>query len=124
MKENGRIYALCLGLVVLAIVAVSYLVLRQPADKPTTPADKTVVTAEDGRKHLCALALMSKEWTGDFDKMLEFRRIRVLVPPSRTLSGRAARSLKLKYGTSPGTILRSRASWRADWPNAIRASNR
>ena len=85
MKENGRIYALCLGLVVLAIVAVSYLVIRQPADKPTTPADKTVVTAEDGRKQLRALALMSKEWTGDFDKMLEFRRIRVLVPPSRTL---------------------------------------
>jgi membrane-bound lytic murein transglycosylase MltF len=82
MKEKGR-YILYLGLAVLAIAAVSYLALRQPEDKPVA-VDKPTA-AEDGRKQLRGLALMSKEWTGDFDKMLELRRIRVLVPPSRTL---------------------------------------
>jgi len=78
MKEKGHIYAMYLGLAVLVIVTVSYLALRQPTDKPAAPA-------EDGRKQLRGLALTSKEWTGDFDKMLEYRRIRVFVPPSRTL---------------------------------------
>jgi membrane-bound lytic murein transglycosylase MltF len=78
MKEKGHIYAMYLGLAVLVIVALSYLALRQPADKPAAPA-------EDGRKQLRGLALTSKEWMGDFDKMLEYRRIRVLVPHSRTL---------------------------------------
>ena len=67
-----------MGLAVLVIVALSYLALRQPADKPAAPA-------EDGRKQLRGLSVTSPEWTGDFDKMLEYRRIRVLVPHSRTL---------------------------------------
>ena len=67
-----------LGLAVLVIVTVSCLAPIQPTDKPAAPA-------EDGRKQLRGLDLTSKEWTGDFDKMLEYRRIRVFVPPSRTL---------------------------------------
>ena len=78
MKEKGHIYTLYLGLAVLVIVTVSCLAPIQPTDKPAAPA-------EDGRKQLRGLALTSKEWTGDFDKMLEYRRIRVFVPPSRTL---------------------------------------
>ena len=31
------------------------------------------------------LAIANKPWTGDLDKMIEIRRIRVLVPFSRTL---------------------------------------
>jgi len=42
MKEKGHIYTLYLGLAVLVIVAMSYLALRQPTDKPAAPA-------EDGR---------------------------------------------------------------------------
>ena len=67
-----------LGLAVLVIVTVSCLAPIQPTDKPAAPA-------EDGRKQLRGLDLTSKEWTGDFDKMLEYRRMRVFVPPSRTL---------------------------------------
>ncbi|MFH1079636.1 MAG: transglycosylase SLT domain-containing protein [Pseudomonadota bacterium] len=78
MKEKGHIYALFVGLVVLVIIAVSYLALRQPKETRSAPA-------EDSRTQLRGLALISKEWTGDFDKMLEYRRIRVLVPHSRTL---------------------------------------
>jgi hypothetical protein len=78
VMKKKHIYALYLGLAVLAIVAVSYLALRQPTDKPAAPV-------EDGRKQLRGLTLTAKEWTGDFDKMLEYRRIRVLVPHSRTL---------------------------------------
>jgi membrane-bound lytic murein transglycosylase MltF len=78
MKEKGHIYALYLGLAVLVIVTVSYLALRQPTDKAAAPAG-------DGRNQLRGLVLTSPEWTGDFDKMLEYRRIRVLVPHSRTL---------------------------------------
>ena len=78
MKEKGHIYAMYLGLAVLVIVTVSCLAPIQPTDKPAAPA-------EDGRKQLRGLDLTSKEWTGDFDKMLEYRRIRVFVPPSRTL---------------------------------------
>lgn len=83
-----------LGLAVLVIVTVSCMAPRQPTDKPADkitdkatdkPTDKPVAPAEHGRKQLRGLALASDEWTGDFDKMLEHRRIRVLVPPSRTL---------------------------------------
>jgi membrane-bound lytic murein transglycosylase MltF len=78
MKEKGHIYALYLGLAVLVIVTVSCLAPIQPTDKPAAPA-------EDGSIQLRGLVLTSTEWTGDFDKMLENRRIRILVPPSRTL---------------------------------------
>ena len=64
-----------LGLAVLVIGAVSYLAFRQLTNKAAAPV-------EDGRH---GLVLTSKEWTGDFDKMLAYRRIRVLVPNSRTL---------------------------------------
>ncbi len=78
MKEKKHRHAMYLGLAVLVIVAVSYPAFAQPADKPASPA-------EDGRKQLRGLILTSPEWTGDFDAMLEYRRIRVLVPHSRTL---------------------------------------
>jgi membrane-bound lytic murein transglycosylase MltF len=78
MKEKNHIYVMYLGLAVLVIVAVSYPAFAQSADKPASPA-------EDGRKQLRGLILTSPEWTGDFDAMLEHRRIRVLVPHSRTL---------------------------------------
>jgi len=60
------------------IIALLYLALRQPVERPAAPV-------EEGRKQLRGLDIYSKEWTGDFDKMLEYRRIRVLVPHSRTL---------------------------------------
>jgi membrane-bound lytic murein transglycosylase MltF len=75
MKAKGHVYGLYLGLAVLVIGAVSYLAFRQLTSKPAAPV-------EDGRH---GLVLTSKEWTGDFDKMLAYRRIRVLVPHSRTL---------------------------------------
>ena len=78
MKEKKHRHAMYLELAVLVIVAVSYPAFAQPADKPASPA-------EDGRKQLRGLILTSPEWTGDFDAMLEYRRIRVLVPHSRTL---------------------------------------
>ena len=78
MKRKGYIYALYLGLAVLMIIALLYLALRQPVERPAAPV-------EEGRKQLRGLDIYSKEWTGDFDKMLEYRRIRVLVPHSRTL---------------------------------------
>jgi membrane-bound lytic murein transglycosylase MltF len=78
LKDKGIIYALYLMVAVLVIFAVSYLVLKQPAEKPAAPTD-------DSRTQMRSLALYSKEWMGDFDKMLEYRRIRVLVPHSRTL---------------------------------------
>ncbi len=84
MKEKGHIHTLYLGLAVLVIVVVSYLALGQPAEI-SAATHKPAPPAEDGRKQLRGLALMSPEWTGDFDKMLEYRRIRVLVPYNRTL---------------------------------------
>ena len=78
MERKGPIHALFLGLAVLATVAASPLALGQQAGKPATPA-------EEGRKQPRRLDLTKKEWTGDFDKMLERRVVRVLVPYSRTL---------------------------------------
>ena len=77
MKEKKYIYALYLGLAVLVIGSVLYLALRQAAKKPADDGD--------GGKQIRGLALASQKWTGDFDKMLEYRRIRVLLPHSRTL---------------------------------------
>jgi membrane-bound lytic murein transglycosylase MltF/transposase-like protein len=87
VQEKEHIYSLCLGLAILVVVAMSYLTFRQPADKPTAPAGDVQKPAatEDGRKQPRGLILTSKEWTGDFDEMLEYRRIRILVPQSRTL---------------------------------------
>lgn len=78
MKEKKHIYAVSIGLAVAVIAAVSYLASGRFAGKHSAPIG-------DSGKELRGLALTSKEWTGDFDKMLEYRRIRVLLPPGRTL---------------------------------------
>lgn len=78
ISNKKYIYALCLGLSIVIIAAALYLTFRKPSDKPTG-------TPEDGGKQARGLIVKSNEWKGDFDKMLETRRIRVLVPQSRTL---------------------------------------
>jgi len=57
-----------LGLAVLVIVALSYLALRQPADKPAGACRRWP------ENNCAAWPSTSKEWMGDFDKMLEYRR--------------------------------------------------
>src|SRR3954466_2923767 len=54
------------------------LALRASGAAPAAPAPKA---AKEARQ----LSLDNKPWTGDLDKMIEIRRIRVLVPFSRTL---------------------------------------
>ncbi|MGV8059445.1 MAG: transglycosylase SLT domain-containing protein [Smithellaceae bacterium] len=76
MEGKRRFYWLGLGLAGLVIVALLYLVIGKSADKQAIPVEEQKPRT---------LALTSKEWTGDFDKMLEQRRIRVLVPHSRSL---------------------------------------
>lgn len=44
-----------------------------------------LAAAEDNRPQSVSLELLRDAWTGDFDQMLENRRIRILVPYSRTL---------------------------------------
>ena len=78
MERKGHSYRFLLGLAVLAAVAASSSTFGQQAGTPATPT-------EEGRKQLRRLDLTKKEWTGDFDKMLERRMIRVFVPYSRTL---------------------------------------
>ena len=76
MEGKRRFYWLGLVFAVGVIVVLLYLLIGKLADKQTIPAEE---------QQPRTLALASKEWTGDFDKMLENRRIRVLVPHSRTL---------------------------------------
>ena len=76
MEGKRRFYWLGLVFAVGVIVVLLYLLIGKLADKRTIPAEE---------QQPRTLALASKEWTGDFDKMLENRRIRVLVPHSRTL---------------------------------------
>jgi membrane-bound lytic murein transglycosylase MltF len=49
------------------------------------PEGRQTVPGSEGRKEARGLIPKSNVWTGDFDRMLEHRRIRVIVPTSRTL---------------------------------------
>jgi membrane-bound lytic murein transglycosylase MltF/transposase-like protein len=101
-KEKRPINPLYLVLAVLVTGAVLFLTFRQTLNQPEAPTsispqpqteiktdrkplDKPAPPEEDRRRQLRGLAPTSKEWTGDFDQMLAYRRIRVLLPPSRTL---------------------------------------
>lgn len=81
MKQKTYLYALYLVVATLVIAALSYLYLavRQPAVKPEEEEQ-----FDDNRQQR-GLIVTSKKWTGDFDKMLEERRIRFLVPHGHTL---------------------------------------
>jgi membrane-bound lytic murein transglycosylase MltF len=57
--------------------------VAQAADPPAKPSGTP--GAGDASTQARGLVLANKPWTGDFDKMLERRIIRVLVPYSRTL---------------------------------------
>lgn len=78
MKERKHIYAISLILAILATVIASYWALGQKTEVQATsdPKDKNQPRG---------LIVAGQEWTGDFDKMIENRRIRVLIPHSRTL---------------------------------------
>ncbi len=78
MKGRGLICVLCLCLTVLASATESPLTLRQQID------NEAVATGE-GSNQQRGLTFTNQAWTGDFDKMLELRIVRVLVPYSRTL---------------------------------------
>jgi membrane-bound lytic murein transglycosylase MltF len=54
-----------------------------PAAQTTKPAPAATKPSADAQAR--QLSLSMKPWTGDFDKMLERRMVRVLVPYSRTL---------------------------------------
>ncbi|MFA6032991.1 MAG: transporter substrate-binding domain-containing protein [Myxococcota bacterium] len=74
-RQNGGHLTWLAFLVFIAAVPPAF---AQSSDKPALPA-------EDGARQPRGLILNSTEWKGDFDRMLEFRRIRVLVPQSRAL---------------------------------------
>jgi len=90
MNGKKTLYALYLAIIVLVIFAVSYLYcsVQNPPPQPVTVSPTVETITEEEPSPLRGLILKSESWTGDFDKMLETRRIRVLVPPSRPgLSG-------------------------------------
>lgn len=78
MKEKIPVYWLYLVVAVAVIIALLYLIAGKSMGKKPLP-----VVEEQPKPR--TLALTSKDWTGDFDKMLEMRRIRVLTPYSRSL---------------------------------------
>src|SRR5262245_5647926 len=64
------------------------LMLTSVATAQTTPSSGSATTAaprDDTAGKLRQLAIANKPWTGDFDRMLERRIIRVYAPYSRTL---------------------------------------
>ena len=71
------------GMAGLAALAIATLALGQPAGAPPAAA-KSPATAKDATAAR-GLSAANKPWTGDFDKMLERRMIRVDVPYSRSL---------------------------------------
>ncbi|PKN76702.1 MAG: lytic transglycosylase F [Deltaproteobacteria bacterium HGW-Deltaproteobacteria-10] len=75
MERKKYFYWFGLGLAGVLIAVLIYLVTGKWDRKP-------LITEQQQPR---TLALASKEWTGDFDKMLENRRVRVLVPHSRSL---------------------------------------
>ncbi len=78
MKKRWHIYAISLILAVAVTATASYLAFGQKTDSKAKQASKD-------EKQMRSLTYTGQEWTGDFDKMLEMRRIRVLIPHSRTL---------------------------------------
>jgi len=76
-RQDGKPVWLSL-LIIILMVAISSPSYGQSSGKPATPAG-------EGRKQVRSLDFTSKQWSGDFDKMLERRIIRVVVPYSRTL---------------------------------------
>lgn len=95
MKNNKYLFSL-VYFVVLGFVGNLYAATQQPAAKPRQ------------------LSLESKPWQGDFDQMLETRRIRVLVPYSRSLyfvdKGRERGVTATWYATSSSTSTRNTPS--------------
>ena len=95
--RSRRCRSIFRGSVALAIIAVASAALAQdpasapqrPAGSPTPAASRVPATAPPGTptddKPLRELKLANKPWFGDFDKLLERRMIRVLVPYSRSL---------------------------------------
>ncbi len=101
-KKQWYIYASLILLGVFVITLVIYLMLGKPAEEDIVlefpdsksqgeasagpePKGRQTVPDSEGRQQARGLIPKSNEWTGDFDKMLEHRRIRVLIPTSRTL---------------------------------------
>lgn len=71
------------GTVLLTLVVVSHAHAQSgPASEKTAPAGEAARTQA---KNLRQLSIANKPWTGDFDKMLERRIIRVYAPYSRSL---------------------------------------
>ena len=101
-KEKRVFYPLILGLIVL--ISVSFLLMKVkwtvdksrevaiptpqlPTDLPTKmePRERPKEPDRENRRALRSLDHRSYQWTGDFDEMLANRKIRVLLPHSRTL---------------------------------------
>lgn len=78
MKNRKHTYAISLILAIAMTVVASYLAFGQKNASQATPAP-------NDKQKPRSLTLGGQEWTGDFDKMLENRRIRVFIPHSRTL---------------------------------------
>ena len=78
-----RIVVCLMHVAMLLVSAVSALAQPAPATTAASQADKPAPAAED--QHARQLKVSGGAWTGDFDKMLERRRIRVAIPYSRSL---------------------------------------
>ena len=102
VKKLWFIFTSLIVLGVFVITLLMYLILEKPADEETVlefpdsksqeeastgddPKGRQTIPDSESRKQARGLIPKSNEWTGDFDRMLEHRRIRVLVPTSRTL---------------------------------------
>jgi membrane-bound lytic murein transglycosylase MltF len=75
MKAMRTIGSLTFG------IAVSLVLVTSAFGKPPAPASSSTAAKQKVRQ----LDISNKPWTGDFDQMLESRRIRALVPYSRSL---------------------------------------
>jgi membrane-bound lytic murein transglycosylase MltF len=84
MKKKSFLNKLHPLLAALAVVALSCFSAQ--AEKPIVqPVLERLAASEEVPQQLRGLDLFNEAWTGDFDKMLENRRIRIFVPQSRTL---------------------------------------
>jgi len=85
MRTTVRFHAFATTLLALCVSALAQTALAQtaptaaPAGKPAESA-KPAASSEPRK-----LQIANKEWTGDFDKMLERRMIRIYAPFSRSL---------------------------------------
>jgi membrane-bound lytic murein transglycosylase MltF len=78
-EERMKVISI-IGWIMIWMVAVQLLVERTSGQPPESPQSKPAAKEE-----VRQLALSNKPWTGDFDRMLERRIIRVLAPYSRSL---------------------------------------